>query len=144
MSSKAETIAQALVTTLTVPEMSSVPAARVYRELEDAIRSELFPAIVVELAGEPDPVSVMIGTKDRMIDAEVIVLAAGATRNADADTATVEAYNRIFADRTLGGLAIEVLEGPTRRERDTVGEAMLAITKTYRIEYRTGESSLET
>ena len=108
MSSKAEQIAQALVTALTVPEMSSVPAARVYRELEDAIRSDLFPAIVIELANEPDPVSVLIGVKDRMVDAEVIVLAAGAGRNAAADSAAVEAYNRIFADRTIGGLAIEV------------------------------------
>jgi len=144
VSSKAEQIAQALVTALTVPAMTSVPAARVYRELEDAIRSELFPALVLELNGEPDPVSVLIGVKDRVVDADVIVLAAGSNRNADADSATVEAFGRIFADRTLGGLAIEVLEGPTRRERDTVGESMLAITKSYRIEYRTGESSLET
>jgi hypothetical protein len=39
-------------------------------------------------------------------------------------------------------LALDIVEGPTRRSRDGMDEDIAAVTKTYTIEYRTAEDSL--
>jgi len=138
---KAEQIAAAIHTALTVPAMSSVPAARVYRDLHGAIQSALLPAIAVETGDEDAPVRAVIGHKDRTTEIRVIVVAES-TYSA-ADPALVESFLRLQADPTLGGLVFELDEGPTRRERADGERQMVAVTKTYRAQYRTTETSLE-
>ncbi len=143
MTSKAELIAQAVVAALTMPAMSAVPSARVVRDLHGLLEAATLPSIAVETGDESEPSWQTMRHKARLVDIEVTVVAQGASPFTAADPALVESYNRIMADRTLGGLAQDVLEGPTRRDRTSAERQLGAITKTYRVQYRTGEASLE-
>lgn len=141
MTSKAEQIAAAVHAALTTPAMTSVPAARVYRDLHGALQSDLLPAIAVETGDEDPPVRIVIGSKERTTEVRITVLAL--TSFATADAAVVESYNRIAAEPTLGGLAFEFDEGQTRRDREPAEQQRVSITKTLRFQYRTAENSLE-
>ena len=143
MTSKAERITQAIVTALTVPAMSSVPAARVFRDVNGALQSDLMPAVAVETGSEDTPDRRTTRHKLRFLDVDVTVVAKGASPFTVADPALVESFARLMADRSLGGLALEVQEGPTRRERGPAEDQLGAITKTYRVQYHTTEESLE-
>lgn len=140
MTSRAEAIADALEVAFTVPPMTAVPAARVFRERDAALRSALFPAVVVELGDEQAPQSVLISKKDRFLDVLVTVLAASYSAG---DAALVETFGRIFADRTLGGIALDVVEGETSRDTESAGELAATTRKRYTVHYRTAESSME-
>lgn len=145
MSSRAEQITQAIVAALTTPAMTSVPAARVFRDADSALSSNDWPALLVETGDEFAPQTVLIGRKFRTVDVQVTALAqagAGAALTA-ADAAYVEAFGRVMADRTLGGLAFDVLEGQTARASEAYGERVATIRKTYSIQYETAETSLE-
>lgn len=148
MASAAEDIVTEIVTLLTAPPLVSVPAARVYRDVIDARRVADMPCIAIEAGDEEAPTRSLIGVKDRRLQVDVTVLAKGQTPYAQADAALVESHNRIFGARAvsglwLNGLALDVIEGPTRRTRDGVSEDVAAITKTYFVEYRTAEGSIE-
>ena len=146
MSTMAEQIASAIVTLLTVPPMNSVPAARVYRDPDDALRSSVMPCIVLELGDEPSPREVLIGRQDREVEIRVTTLATGdgdTSGLAQADSASLESYNRIFADRTLGGLALNIIEGPVQRISETSGDRLASVTRQLGIEYRTTTDRLD-
>jgi hypothetical protein len=148
MASAAEDIVTEIVTLLTVPALVSVPASRVFRDVIDARRVADMPCIAVEAGDEDAPARSLIGVKDRRLQVDVTVLAKGVTPYAQADAVLVESHNRIFGAQTLSGmwlngLALDVIEGPTRRARDGVSDDVAAITKTYVIAYRTAERSIE-
>lgn len=143
MTSRAESIAQAVVTALTTPAMSAVPAARVYRDVDDALNAGLFPVVIVDIGDEPDPQRVLIPLMDREVEIGVTVVASGANPYAAADAAVVETFARIVADRTLGGLALDILEGGTRRGSAAMAEHSASVRKSYRVQYRTSQDSLE-
>ena len=146
MSTLAEQIAVAIVTAMTVPAMSSVPAARVFRDPDDALRSDLMPCIVVEVGDELAPREVLIGRQDRQVEIRVTTLAAGTSSAAgqtQADAASLESYNRILADRTLGGLALNIIEGPVQRMSETSGDRLASVTRLLGIEYRTTTDRLD-
>lgn len=143
MTSLAERITAAVYTALTVPTMSSVPAARVFRDLQGAISSTELPAIAVETGDEPEPMRSVIGHKMRAVEVRVTVLASGASPFSAADPALVESFNRLAAAPTLGGLAFEFSEGSTNREREGAEQNVGAVTKTYVYQFRTTEGSIE-
>jgi hypothetical protein len=147
MSSATEDIVTEIITTLTTPAMSSVPAASVFRDIMDARRSAQMPCVCVEAGDEDAPVRALIGRKDRRLDVHITVLAKGSNPYGQADAAVIETHARLFASPVVGGeilngLALDIVEGPTRRSRDGMDEDIAAITKTYTIEYRTAEDSL--
>lgn len=141
MASRAELIMQALVTALTVPPMTSVPAASVFRDLDSAISSG-FPAIVIEEGNEPAPGLSVISRAARELDFRVSVLIKGSSPYSLADAPLIEAYDRIMADRTLAGKAQEIVEGETSRERAVLEKPVAVVTKTFTVRYRTAETSL--
>ena len=141
MTSKAESITQAVVTALGTPTMTAVPTARVFRDLKDALASDQWPAIVVETGDEQEPVRALIGYKMRRVDVLMTILADGGF--ADADAALVEAHNRLAADPTLGGLAFEFDELETTHTREGAAQNVVSVTKTYQYSFRTTEASLE-
>lgn len=143
MTSKAERITAAVHAALTAPSMASVPAARVFRDLHGALQSELLPAVAIETGDESEPSHRANGFKVRVVDVRVSVVAKGSSPYTAADPALVESHARVMADRTLGGLAIGIDEGQTRRERGEAEEQLGAITKTYRVQYYTTEASIE-
>lgn len=143
MTSKAESITQAVVAALTVPAMTSVPAARVFRDINDALASDQWPAVAVETGEEQEPVRPVIGYKLRTAEVRVTVLASGTNAFTSADAALVESFNRLSANPTLGGLAFEFNEGVTDRSREGAAQNVAAVTKSYLYQFRTTESSLE-
>lgn len=148
MTSKAESIAQAVVAALTSPAMTSVPAARIYRDLQGALAAGDLPAIVVELGDEiaPDPGGTLIGRKMRRVELRLQTVAAaslGSSPYASADPAVVEAHNRIAADPTLGGLAFGYDEGDTQRQREDAEKNIGSVTKAYVFQFHTTEASIE-
>lgn len=141
MASRVEAIMQALVTALTVPAMTSVPAASVFRDLDSAISSG-FPAIVIEEGNEPAPGLGVISRAARELEFRLSVLIKGSAPYSLADAPLIEAYNRVMADRTLGGKAQEIVEGETTRERAVLEKPVAVVTKTFMVRYRTAETSL--
>ena len=140
MTSRAEAIAQAVHTLLSA--LSTVPAARVYRDLHGAIASSALPAIAVETGDEDEPQRTVIGHKLRTVEIRVVVLASGSDPFTAADPIVVEAFDALAADPTLGGLAFEFSEGVTFRERTDAEQNTVSVTKVYQYQYRTTESSL--
>lgn len=138
MTSRAEAIAQAVHAKLSA--LSTVPAARVFRDLHGAIESKALPAIAVETGDEDEPVR--MGRKQRTVEVRVVVLASGSNPFTAADPIVVEAFDALMADRTLGGLAAEVDEGMTFRAREDAETNLASVTKIYQYRYYTTESSL--
>lgn len=148
MSSAAHDIVTELIAVLSNPAMDAVPAASIYRDLLDARRSAHMPCLAVELGDEDPPVRTLIGMKDRRLTVEVTVLAKGSDPYGQADAAMVESFNRIWVagrsgGQMLNGRVLDIQEGPTRRMREGLSEDLAAVTKTYIVEYRTTEGSLE-
>lgn len=143
MASRAERIAEAIRGALTTPTMTAVPSARVFRELRGALQSELLPAIAIDIGNDPPPVRATISTLTRTTDIRVTVFGASVNGYTATDPAHLEAYGRVMADPTLGGLAIDIEEGPITRERDDAERQRIAVTHTYRVVYRTGDRSIE-
>lgn len=139
--SKVEQIMSALLTALTVPAMTAVPAASVFRDLDSALDNEL-PAIVIEEGDEPAPDISVISLAGRYLNVRVAVLIKGTLPFSLADAALIESYNRIIADRTLGGLAINIAEGETKRERAMLEKPVAIVTKDFIVHFRTSETSL--
>lgn len=148
MASAAEDIVTEIIQLLTTPPLVAVPADRVYRDVMDARTKGLMPCVVVETGDEEAPVRNLIGIKDRRLQVEVTVLAKGSSPYLQADAAVVEIADRLLNapridSKVLNGLALDVVEGPTRRQREGLADDLAAVTKTYVVEYRTSEISLE-
>lgn len=143
MASRAETIMQAIVSKLTVPAMSSVAAAHVYRDPTREIPENVAAAIVVEAGDEPAPDTATLGIAYRTLEVRISAIARGNPASAAVDLPLIEAHNRLLADQTLNGTALRITEGDTRREREGLEQDVAIVIKTYRIEYRTAETSLE-
>lgn len=143
MPSRAEQIAQAIVSALTVPPLSSVPAAQVYRDLDHALDATVPSALVVESGDEAVPDLATLGIAYRTLTVRVTALAKGTNPAPLADAPMLEAYNRILADRTLGGLAVDLTEGETQRQTNVLETGVAAVAKNYQVHYRTAANSLE-
>lgn len=138
----AEQIAQEVVHMLEAGILALVPG-RIHRDLNDALRAEQMPAIVVETGDEGAPDRTRLGVHDRVVDLQITVVAAGSNPYGLADAALLEAHDCLMRDATIGGLAFDVIEGATRRTRAGLGEDLGAVQKTYQVRYRTAENSLE-
>lgn len=142
MTSRAESIIQALVAALTVPPMTSVVAAHVFRDEEQAIELAILPAVVIAEGDEIAPERINTHDAERYLDITMTVRATGAVPLSSADPALVESHDRIMADQTLGGLSEEITEGATRRERADLNTKLARVEKAYRIRYRTVDGVL--
>lgn len=143
MPSRAEQIIQAIVAVLTSPTMASVPAAQVYRDLDRALDAAVPAALVVESGDEPAPDLATLGIAYRTLGVRVTALVKGANPATLADAPMLEAYGRILADRTLGGLAVDISEGETQRQTNVLETGVAAVAKHYQVQYRTDAYSLE-
>lgn len=139
---KAESIAQAFIAALTSPEMTSVPAANVYRDYTSALDAGVSPAIVVDM-GDETPPDGTTGFRSRTLTMRVMVLTKGANPKSLADPVLIEAHGRIMADSTLAGLVLDVRESATTRRADRLEKPVAYVTKEYDVDYRTTGDSLE-
>ena len=141
MASRAERIAAAVLARLTEPAMDSVEPQAVYRELRGALQAQHLPAIAIELGNEPAPQRQTAVHLHRTVEVRVTVLAFGGY--AAADAAHVESSARLLEDTSLGGLALDMFEGPVVREREDADRARVSVTHTYQYRYRTTDGSIE-
>ena len=144
----AEDIVTEIIALLTSPPLVSAPAAKIFRDPMEAREAAELPCISVEAGSEDAPQRVVIGLKRRTLEVTITVYAKGTNPYLQADPMLIESHNRLFgAARVngllLNGLAEDINEGTTRRDRAGLAEDLAAITKTYLIDYRTSETSLE-
>lgn len=123
--------------------LAGVPDVPVFRDIVRAIDRTEQLALVVEQGDEPPPQRDTVATYERAIDIQVSGVAKGSEPYSRADAPLNAAHNLILQDRTLGGLAMDIEEGPTTRQRDSLEREVGVVTKTYRVVYRTGADSLE-
>lgn len=123
--------------------LAGVSGVSNHRDIVRAIERTEQLALVVEQGDEQAPQPDTISTYERRIEINVSAVAKGTEPYNRADAPMTSAHNLIMADRTLGGLAMDIDEGPTTRQRDSLEKEVGVITKTYIVAYRTAADSLE-
>ena len=130
-----------LMDLLTGPPMETIAAESMYRNLDAAINGG-FPALVLEEGDEPTPGLESTGSANRHLNVQVRIVIKGDQPYSLADEPLMEAYGRIMNDRTVSGLAIDLREGPTKRERGMLEKPVGIITKNFLVQFETGQDSL--
>ena len=140
--SRAAQIMAAVETALSVPHLDSLPAEAVYTNLLVPLERQALPALVIEMGDEPAPAEEgrSIGYCDRTLEIVVSVLVDATAPYTAADPVVVDAFDRLVADRTLGGLCLYLNEGGTTRSRHDSGVGL--VTTTGLATYRTGRDAL--
>lgn len=123
--------------------VAGVAGVEHYRDIVSAIDSADQLALVVEQGDEPAPQRDTISTYERQIEINVSAVAKGKEPYSRADAPLLAAHNLILADRLLGGLAMDIEEGQTSRQREKLEREVGLVTKTYTVVYRTTADSLE-
>lgn len=149
MSSKAEQIRDAVHALFTTPALTGIGAAGVQDDPDYAFEVRDLPFVAVYAGDEPPPDRSLIGARDHTLTLTVRITAKkGGVTNKSAlsscDPLLVATYARLMADLTLGGKALDIRQGATRRQRDVI-EVPVAYTEVdYEIDYRSTTTSLET
>lgn len=123
--------------------LAGVSDVTIHRDIVRAIDRTEQLSLVVEQGDEPAPQRDTIATYERQIDIHVAAVAKGSEPYGRADVPLSAAHDLILQDRSLGGLAMDIDEGPTTRQRDSLEREVGVVTKTYRVVYRTTADSLE-
>lgn len=132
MSSKREQILQALCAALAPVTLIE---GRVYRSDPEATDRENTPCINVTWSAEqatPQTVPMM----ERTLSVAVAVLARGDIPDQIADQIIVDVHQRIMADTTLGGLAIDTMLDTAAFEFVSADQTAGKLTHEYQIMYR--------
>ena len=114
---------------------------RIYRSRVEAFSREEAPAIVIEPAR--DPARTYSNCKlDWTLDVLVAIYTRGSNADQLADPIAVDVHSRLMADRTIGGLAIDIVPIDTVWERDKGDLTSLWLVATYQVRYRTKDDDL--
>lgn len=132
MASIRELIVQSFMTALT----GAVPAAQIHRSRRTAIQRSESPAIVVQARRE-DPEVRESGGTNRILTIGMEIIARGDAPDSIADATVVEAHQRVMADTTLSGRAIDLQEISTEWEITEADLDAVVVTVIYQILYRT-------
>ena len=129
--SKSERILAAIAATLAP---TAGIASRVFRDRWEAVARNEMPCLVIEPQGE-DPQIVAIPYTDSTLTLNVDILVSGSPLSTLADPTRVDAHARLMADRSLGGLALNLEAGPVAWSAEPGEIGILSLT--YRVTYRT-------
>lgn len=138
MSSRREQILAHIATTLG----STAGITTVYRSRMEAFSRDEAPAMVVEPIGDNGR-QYSTCKLDWTLQVAVVVHTRGAVSDTLADPIIVSAHSLLMADRTLGGLAIDIMPTATDWQRDKADLASLWMLNTYEVRYRTAAADLE-
>lgn len=117
-------------------------STRIYRSRQEAFARNEAPAIVIEPG--PDRGQAMSTCKiDWTLDVIIAVYARGAIPDQLADPTIVSMHNKIMADRTLNGLAIDVMPTLVDPQFDKADQTALWMVCTYQVRYRTAQDALD-
>ena len=115
---------------------------RVYRSRQQAMSRDDAPALVIEPAR--DTASVVSTCKlDWTLQVIVAIYSRGVVPDQEADPIAVAMHNELMSDRTLGGLAIDLVPGTVDFQLDKADFSSLWMVNSYQVRYRTSIASLE-
>jgi hypothetical protein len=115
---------------------------RIYRSRVEAFTRDEAPAIVIERG--PDRAQTYSTCKlDWVMELVVAVHTRGQIPDQLADPIAVDVHARLMADRTLGGLAIDIVPTSDDPQRDKADLTSLWQVMTYQVRYRTPAGALD-
>lgn len=138
MTTKREQILSAITSSLAG---TAGVGSRIYRSRVEAFARDEAPAIVVE--PETDNAQTY---SDCKLDWTLTVLVAIHTRgnipDQLADPIAIDVHSKLMADRSLGGLVIDIVPGQVSWQRDKADLTSLWMVNPFQIRYRTAASNL--
>lgn len=133
MTSIHEQILSAIATALA---STSGVGGRVYRSRVEAFSRNEAPALIIE-PGPDRAQTYSICKLDWTLDVLVVVHTRGQIPDQLADPILLDAHSKLMADRTLGGLAIDIIPTLSDPQRDKADLTSLWQVNTYQVRYRT-------
>lgn len=138
MSSRREQILAYIATTLAG---TTQVGSRIYRSRVEAFSRDEAPALVVEPAGDRGQ-TYSTCKLDWSLDVAVVVYVRGSIPDQLADPIVVDLHARLMADRSLGGLAVDIIPTNVDYQRDKADLTSLWMVNTYQVRYRTAAEDL--
>lgn len=139
MSSRRE---QILAQVATVLAGTTQVGSRIYRSRVEAFSRDEAPAIVIE-PGIDRAVEFSSCKLDWTLELIIGVYTRGQIPDQLADPIVVDVNTRLMTDRSLGGLAIDILPAMVDPQRDKADLTSLWTVLTYKVRYRTDDVNLE-
>ena len=139
MSSRREQILDAIATTLAA---AAGVDGRSYRSRIEALSRDEAPALVVE-PGQDTAQVVNLCKLNWSLDVLVSVYARGEEPDGVADETIVSVHSLIMADRTIGGLAYDVVPTTVSFDLERADTASCWTQLVYRVSYRSSITDLE-
>jgi hypothetical protein len=115
--------------------------SRIYRSRVEAFTREEAPAIVIE-PGIDRAVEFSSCKLDWTLELIIAIYTRGQIPDQLADPIVVDVNTRLMTDRSLGGLAIDILPAMVDPQRDKADLTSLWTVLTYRVRYRTDDVNL--
>ena len=140
MSTKREQILAAIATTL---EGTANVGARIYRSRVEAFARKEAPALVIE-PGTDSAAEEQVSTCkiDWRLPVLIAVYTRGAIPDQLADPIIASIHSQLMADRTLGGLAMDIWPGTVDPQMEKADQPALWTVCTYNVRYRTSITDL--
>lgn len=141
MASKREQILAAIRTTLT---NTTGVGTRIYRSRVEAFQRNEAPALVIEPGNDtsaPEPVSTC--KIDWTLQVLIAVHTRGGIPDQAADPIIVSIHSKLMADRSLGGLVMDIWPVSVDPQFDKADAAANWTVCTYQVRYRTSLTSIE-
>ena len=140
MSTKREQILAAIATTL---EGTANVGARIYRSRVEAFARNEAPALVIE-PGTDSAAEEQVSTCkiDWRLPVLVAVYTRGAIPDQLADPIIASIHSQLMADRTLGGLVMDVWPGTVDPQMEKADQPALWTVLTYNVRYRSSVTDL--
>lgn len=114
---------------------------QVYRSRVEAFSRNEAPVIVVEPAAETAR-EMSTCKLDWTLPVLIVIHTRGNVPDQLADPIRVSAHGLLMADRTLGGLALDIIPTATDPQRDKADLTSLWLVCTYEVRYRTAANDL--
>lgn len=138
MASRSEQILAHIATTLA----ATAGIGTVYRSRGEAFSRDEAPAMVIEPGGESAR-EMSTCKLDWTLPVLIAIHTRGSIPDQLADSIRVSAHSLLMADRTLGGLALDIIPLGTDPQRDKADLTSLWLVCTYQVRYRTLANNLE-
>ena len=138
--SKREQIMSAVVSALTG---TAGVSTRIYRNRSEPLARNETPALMI-LSEKDTPMEVVYGQYDWTLDIIISAFVRGNSPESLADPVVKSAFSNLMADRTLGGLALDINMGPTKFDFFEGDMPAGVVSTKYTITYRTSTTSMET
>jgi len=131
--SRREDILAAIATTL---EGTADVGSRIYRSRVEAFARDEAPALVIEPGTDRAAISTTCKI-DWTLEVIVAVYTRGNVPDTLADPIIVDVHSKLMADRTLNGLAMDIIPLAVDPQRDKADLTSLWTVLTYQVRYRT-------